>query len=86
MDIGTAFSDPKVLQPFFAGTSWDGWRAVLRAAFGERMNEGGEGVLSQCGEQRAAAAKGQRALGHCWETLWQGFGRKRSCDAYRGQL
>ena len=39
METGTAFSDPKMLQPFFAGTSWDGWRAVLRAAFGEKLTK-----------------------------------------------
>jgi hypothetical protein len=39
MEIGTALTDPKVLGPFFSGPSWDGWRAVLRAAFGERMTK-----------------------------------------------
>jgi len=39
MEIGTSLSDPAVLQPFFAGSGWDGWRAVLRAAFGERMTK-----------------------------------------------
>lgn len=39
MDIGAALTDPRVLQPFFAGASWDAWRAVLRGAFGERMTK-----------------------------------------------
>src|ERR1700683_2668575 len=37
MDIGAAFSDPRVFGPWFNGSSWDNWRAVLRGAFGERM-------------------------------------------------
>jgi hypothetical protein len=35
MDIGTAFSSPAVFGKWFDGSSWDGWRAVLRAAFAE---------------------------------------------------
>ena len=35
MDIGTAFSSPAVFGNWFAGPSWDNWRAVLRAAFAE---------------------------------------------------
>jgi hypothetical protein len=39
MDIGAAFTDPRVFGPWFHGPSWDGWRAVLRGAFGERMTK-----------------------------------------------
>lgn len=39
MQIGTALADPKVFEPWFSGSSWDGWRAVLRAAFGEKMTK-----------------------------------------------
>jgi hypothetical protein len=35
MQIGTAFTDKRVFGSWFAGSSWDGWRAVLRAAFAE---------------------------------------------------
>jgi hypothetical protein len=35
MQIGTAFTDKRVFGSWFAGPSWDGWRAVLRAAFAE---------------------------------------------------
>ena len=39
MDIGAAFSDPRVFGAWFEGPSWDNWRAVLRGAFGERMTK-----------------------------------------------
>ena len=38
-DIGTTFTHGQLLGPFFAGASWDGWRAVLRAAFGEKLTK-----------------------------------------------
>jgi hypothetical protein len=34
VDIITALDDPKLFQPWFAGASWDNWRAVLKAAYG----------------------------------------------------
>src|SRR5271170_6470727 len=37
MQIGTAFSNPAVFGTRFAGASWNNWRAVLRAAFAERL-------------------------------------------------
>ena len=39
MEIGTALTDPKVFEPWFSGPSWDGWKAVLRAAFAEKMTK-----------------------------------------------
>src|SRR5260370_47465 len=39
MDIGAALTDPRVFEPWFSGSSWDGWRAVLRAAFAEKMTK-----------------------------------------------
>src|SRR5271170_2331351 len=37
MQIGTAFSNPAVFGNWFAGPSCNNWRAVLRAAFAERL-------------------------------------------------
>jgi hypothetical protein len=37
MEIGAALTDPSIFEPWFHGASWDGWRAVLRGAFGEQM-------------------------------------------------
>ena len=31
--------DPEVLGPWFAGPSWDGWRAVMKAAYALQMTE-----------------------------------------------
>ena len=32
-------SDPALFKPWFSGSSWDPWRAVLAALFGLRMSE-----------------------------------------------
>jgi hypothetical protein len=31
LDFPTAFDDPRLFGPFFAGPSWDAWRAIIRA-------------------------------------------------------
>jgi hypothetical protein len=35
LGIGSAFSSPAVFGNWFEGSSWDNWRALLRAAFAE---------------------------------------------------
>jgi hypothetical protein len=37
-DLVTAMSDPRLFGPMFAGSSWDNWRAILRAALGLPMS------------------------------------------------
>jgi hypothetical protein len=39
IEIGTALSDQRMFAPFFRGPSWNGWKAVLRAAFAEPMTK-----------------------------------------------
>ena len=39
LDVASAMDDPALFGPWFAGASWDGWRAVLKAAFGLRMSD-----------------------------------------------
>ena len=39
MDIVAAMDDPKLFGPWFEGLSWNGWRAVLKAAFALRMTD-----------------------------------------------
>lgn len=34
-----AIADPQLLGPSFSGTSWDTWRAVLKAAYGEPLSD-----------------------------------------------
>ena len=38
-DIITAMEDPRFFRPWFAGPTWDGWRAVLKAAFALPMTD-----------------------------------------------
>ena len=33
IDIVAAMDDPDLFGPWFAGPSWDGWRAILKGAF-----------------------------------------------------
>jgi hypothetical protein len=39
IDIVTALDDPALFGPFFHGPSWDGWRAILKAAHALPMTE-----------------------------------------------
>jgi hypothetical protein len=36
-DIVKAMSSPRLFEPWFRGKSWDGWRAVLKGAYGLPM-------------------------------------------------
>src|SRR3954447_5456150 len=33
ISIADALTDPELFQPWFEGDTWDGWRAVLKAAY-----------------------------------------------------
>jgi hypothetical protein len=33
IDIVAAMNDPALFEPWFSGKTWDGWRAVLKAAY-----------------------------------------------------
>ena len=37
--ISDAMASPKLFAPFFAGQSWNTWRATIKAAFAERMSQ-----------------------------------------------
>jgi hypothetical protein len=39
MNIVQAMNDPSLFEPWFEGSSWDGWRSVLKAAFAPPMTE-----------------------------------------------
>jgi hypothetical protein len=39
MNIVEALDHPKFFAPWFAGPSWDAWRAVLKGAFALKMTE-----------------------------------------------
>ena len=38
ISVSDAMASPKLFAPFFAGSSWDTWRAVIKAMFGEPLN------------------------------------------------
>lgn len=37
VDLGTTLNDEETFLPWFRGASWDGWRTILKAAFGLAM-------------------------------------------------
>jgi hypothetical protein len=39
MDIVTALDDPNLFLRWFLGASWNGWRAILKAAFALQMTD-----------------------------------------------
>jgi hypothetical protein len=36
--VSEALASPKLFAPHFAGSSWDTWKAVVKAAYAEPMN------------------------------------------------
>jgi hypothetical protein len=38
ISVSDAMASPKLFAPFFSGSSWDTWRAVIKAIYAERMN------------------------------------------------
>jgi hypothetical protein len=39
VNFAQAFEDPTLFEPFFRGPSWNGWRAVNRAAYGMPLDD-----------------------------------------------
>ena len=36
--VSEALASPKLFAPFFAGPSWDTWKAIVKAMYAEPMN------------------------------------------------
>ena len=62
IEIGTALTDPRMFAPWFAGATWDGWRAVLRGAFAELRWE----IHEVAAEAGLVAIHGTWAGRHVW--------------------
>jgi hypothetical protein len=61
MNIHQAFQDPALFGPWFQGPSWNGWGAILKAAFGLPMTRG-ERMLFRAVAQRDPPRKRVREL------------------------
>jgi hypothetical protein len=73
MNIVDCISDDNLLGPWFAGPSWDGWKAVLKGAFAIPMNEGELAFFKQVA-QRDPPRKRVREL-------WAIAGRRAGKDS-----
>jgi hypothetical protein len=62
MDIIDLISDPLLLGPYFQGSSWDRWRAVLRAAFALPMTKRDRVLFAEVAGDRAPPKKPVREL------------------------
>src|SRR5947207_1239782 len=54
--------DPELLGPYFEGSSWNRWRAVLRAAFGLRLNRHDLNLLREVAGDRPPPKRPVRTL------------------------
>ena len=59
-----AFDDPNLFGPYFKGPSWNGWRAVLKAAHGVALNDDELRFFRTVAEPRSAEAACPRVMGH----------------------
>jgi hypothetical protein len=51
VNIVEAMDDPTLFGPWFAGDSWDGWRAILKGAFALRMTPDEQAFFRQVAER-----------------------------------
>ena len=49
--VSEAMNSPKLLGPFFRGDSWFRWKAILKAAFGEKMSTDEIGAFKEVAER-----------------------------------
>jgi hypothetical protein len=73
MDIGAALTDASIFEPWFHGPSWDGWRAVLRAAFAERMTKAERAFFHSVASRKPPASRVKE--------LWVIAGRRAGKDS-----
>ncbi|WP_298106321.1 hypothetical protein [Bradyrhizobium sp.] len=72
--IISAMDDPRLFAPFFRGPSWDGWRTVLKAAYGLPLSEPEISFFKSVAGDRAPPASRVREL-------WIPAGRRAGKDA-----
>src|SRR5438874_907019 len=74
LDIVEAMDHPGLFAPWFRGaSSWDGWRAILRAAFGLPMSEQERAFFRQ--------VAGREPPGRRVKELWVIAGRRAGKDS-----
>jgi len=79
VNIIEAMDDPGVFQPWFAGASWDAWKAVLRAAFALPMSEADLATF-------ARLAGGRKPPERRVRELWIVAGRRSGKDSIASGL
>ena len=68
-----AIADPQLLGAGFQGASWDRWRAILRAAYGERLRAGDLALFREVAEREPPK--------HRVKELWCIAGRRSGKDS-----
>jgi hypothetical protein len=74
MDFPTAFDDPNMFGSFFQGPSWNGWRAINRAAYASPLTPQQLIMFGELGGGREPPKKRVREL-------WIGAGRRAGKDS-----
>ena len=63
--VSEAFASPKLFAPFFAGSSWDTWKAVIKAMFGEPLNAAELALFRAVAERDPPVRSRARDGGRC---------------------
>ena len=50
-DVVSAMNDARLFKPWFSGPTWDGWRAVLKGAFGLPISDAELAFFRQVAER-----------------------------------
>ena len=80
LNIVAAMNHAGLFKPWFEGASWDGWRTVLKAAFGLPMNEAERAFFRTIAE-REPPTKPVREL---WCVVGRGGGKGLNRFRYSG--
>lgn len=86
INIIDALDDPALFEPWFAGPTWAGWRAILKAAFALPMSEQEEALFREVAERAPPDVSGQRALVHRGPARGKGFHSFRPGGLSRGYV
>src|SRR5712675_2863079 len=78
MNIVDAMDDPHLFKPWFPGDTWNGWRAVLKGAFGIPMTDDERAVFHTLAERDPPTKKVKE--------LWIIAGRRAGKDSIASEI
>ena len=86
ISIVEAMRDPELFEAWFTGETWDGWRAVLKAAYCLPMAEAETEFFRTIADRDPPTKPVRELVVHRRKAWGQGFGRQRDRRAFSGAV